>query len=243
MTSGSINLETLLVAVSASTSLVVLVVALLAWFQFRRQQRYDFERHRVELDLMRQSVEKDIYRRNMQLVATPEGWSDLNHLVRSQILAQLERLDAKKIPDNLPVFQMHGIDATKLSVNRKLVFVLTPFNDQFDQPYEAVRAACDDLGLTCVRGDEQLIEGDLLPHIIRTMATARTVIANIDGRNPNVFYELGLAHSMGKPTIIMTSSISEVPFDLRSKKLVAWKDPTELRDKIRNELSKSFVQE
>jgi len=44
---------------------------------------------------------------------------------------------------------------------------------------------------------------------------ARVLIAELTGKNPNVFYELGLAHAQGKDVILLTQSINDVPFDLR----------------------------
>ena len=68
-------------------------------------------------------------------------------------------------------------------------------------------------------------------------------MANIDGRNPNVFYELGIAHALDKVTILVTKSIKSVPFDLRGKKLVVYQDADELRLGLQNELSRSLLRE
>jgi hypothetical protein len=52
--------------------------------------------------------------------------------------------------------------------------------------------------LRCIKGDEDYIEGNVLKYIVGKMMSARIIITNINGRNPNVFYELGIAHAIGK---------------------------------------------
>ena len=59
-------------------------------------------------------------------------------------------------------------------------------------------------------------------------------IANISGRNPNVFYELGLAHALGKPVIIVSESLSDIPFDINSSRILAFDDEKDLETKLKN---------
>jgi len=51
---------------------------------------------------------------------------------------------------------------------------------------------------------------------------ARLIIADLTGRNPNVFYELGIAHTLGKPVIMLTQSMDYVPFDLRHLRCIVY---------------------
>lgn len=67
------------------------------------------------------------------------------------------------------------------------------------------------------------------------------IVANIDGRNPNVFYELGIAHALGKEVILIAKSVEEVPFDIRSNKLIIYKDIQELSASLKKELTRSLV--
>jgi nucleoside 2-deoxyribosyltransferase len=52
---------------------------------------------------------------------------------------------------------------------------------------------------------------------------ADLIVADLTGRNPNVFYELGYAHALGKRTLLLTQKIDDVPFDLRHRQLVEYK--------------------
>lgn len=60
-------------------------------------------------------------------------------------------------------------------------------------------------------------------------------------RNPNVFYELGLAHAISKPVILISKSIDDVPFDLRSIRVLVYdKDHPDWGNKLRLSLTKAI---
>ena len=75
------------------------------------------------------------------------------------------------------------------------------------------------------------------------MVRSRLVIANIDGRNPNVFYELGIAHAIDKPTIIISKSVPDIEIDIKSKYLLLYKNEQDLKEQIRKNLTKILVKE
>jgi hypothetical protein len=54
------------------------------------------------------------------------------------------------------------------------------------------------------------------------MVSARLIVADCTDRNPNVFYEIGLAHTIGKPTILLTQKSEDVPFDLRHLRYIEY---------------------
>ncbi len=49
-----------------------------------------------------------------------------------------------------------------------------------------------------------------------------SLVADLTGRNPNVMYEVGIAHTVGKPVIMVTQDIDDVPFDLRALRCVVY---------------------
>jgi nucleoside 2-deoxyribosyltransferase len=128
-------------------------------------------------------------------------------------------------------------------VDKALVFILTPFHPEFQKSFNAIAAVCTELGLRPLRGDEEFIAGDVFPHILRLIVRARIVIANIEGRNPNVFYELGIAHALGKTTILVAEANKEIPFDIKAKKLILYKSLFNLKQRLRIELARSLAME
>ena len=51
---------------------------------------------------------------------------------------------------------------------------------------------------------------------------AQVIVADCTGRNPNVFYEIGLAHAIGRHTVLISQSIDDIPFDLRHLRIIAY---------------------
>jgi nucleoside 2-deoxyribosyltransferase len=80
-----------------------------------------------------------------------------------------------------------------------------------------------------------------MPHILRLIVKARVIVAVIDGRNPNVFYELGIAHALNKVTILVSSDVQSAPLDLRSRKLIVADSPETLQAKLVTELARTIV--
>jgi hypothetical protein len=72
----------------------------------------------------------------------------------------------------------------------------------------------DDARLVCQRADD-LYGHDVMQDIYESILRARLIIAEITGRNANVFYELGMAHSLGKDVILLAQGSTHIPFDLQ----------------------------
>lgn len=99
---------------------------------------------------------------------------------------------------------------------KPFVFVLMPFTDAFDDVYDlGIRAACTDAGAYCERVDEQIFHESILQRIYNQIAKADIVVADMTERNPNVFYETGYAHALGKSVILLTQRAEDIPFDLK----------------------------
>jgi hypothetical protein len=96
------------------------------------------------------------------------------------------------------------------------VFVLMPFSEAFTDVYElGIKAACKNVGAYCERVDEQIFDGNILERVYNQIAKADIIIAEMSGRNPNVFYETGYAHALNKRVILLTQNAEDIPFDLK----------------------------
>lgn len=96
-------------------------------------------------------------------------------------------------------------------------FVIMPFTPTFNTEYEKViRPAVEAAGLISVRADEIYSRPQVIQDIWKALRASRIVIAELTGKNTNVFYEVGLAHTLGKPVIIITRNEEDVPFDLKA---------------------------
>lgn len=104
-------------------------------------------------------------------------------------------------------------------------FIVMPFHQLYEAEYEQViKPAVEEAGLMCVRGDEIYSQQAIVQDIWHSIRKARLVIAELSGRNPNVMYEIGLAHAIGKPIVLLTRNEEDVPFDLRALRYIYY-DP------------------
>lgn len=102
-------------------------------------------------------------------------------------------------------------------------FALLPFQEGFFRVYEdgilpAVKAA----GLRCAHAGEIFDNREIVEDVWESICTSRLVVADVTGRNPNVFYELGICHTLGKEVIVLTQNRDDVPFDIRHRRFLAY---------------------
>lgn len=90
-----------------------------------------------------------------------------------------------------------------------------PFEDKYFEIYEMLKRQFEKDFLFSHAGEEDN-QQNILKDIIQAIYDADIIIANLTGLNPNVFYELGIAHTLNKKVIIITEDISTLPFDLKS---------------------------
>ena len=95
-------------------------------------------------------------------------------------------------------------------------FHLSPFGEPFDTIYQDhLRSAARAAEFSIERADDIFGTEPIVEDIWRSINSAAVVTADVTGRNPNVMYEIGMAHTVGRPVIIMTQTMDDVPFDLK----------------------------
>ncbi len=125
-------------------------------------------------------------------------------------------------------------------------FVIMSFSSEFDDIYTmGIKICCKENGFTAIRLDEQIFDEGMLDRIYHEITTADIIIAELSNKNPNVFYELGFAHALNKKCILLTQEIDNIPFDLKHKRHIKYKNLIELVPKLKNELLffKSLIEE
>ena len=102
-------------------------------------------------------------------------------------------------------------------------FVMMPFGAWFDRYYQEIYVpAIKDAGLEPVRADELFSTGSVVEQIWEQIEKSKLLLADLSGKNPNVFYELGLAHAAKKPVIFTSCAVDDVPFDLRHLRVIIY---------------------
>lgn len=101
-----------------------------------------------------------------------------------------------------------------------LVSAMMPFTPQFNQVYIALQEVSDKYGLRCRRADDIWENPAVMQDVVSLIDKSRIVICDCTGRNPNVFYEAGIAHTLGREVILITQAEADIPFDLRHLRYV-----------------------
>lgn len=102
-----------------------------------------------------------------------------------------------------------------MPTDKPIVFVITPFSDEFLSLYEHLKTVFNDK-YEFTNAKDLDNQENILQDIVQGIHKANVIIADLTGLNANVFYELGLAHAMNKKVIIITQAIGELPFDIQS---------------------------
>jgi hypothetical protein len=147
-------------------------------------------------------------------------WSQVNIRITSQ-LGHLQhtfgvslRQMAEASPDSItvvPYFGHPGHFARKVDA-----FVVMPFHEGLLPIYQDhITKVASELSITVARGDDFFTNAHIMDDVWKAIWGARVIIADCTGRNPNVFYEIGIAHTIGRPVILITQKREDVPFDLQ----------------------------
>ncbi|MBB6002950.1 hypothetical protein [Arcicella rosea] len=227
------NISVLLIA------LVSGIIATIAFLFFNRlkKSKYDSEQNKAVLESIRNSIEKQIYNLNDRLILNEERWRDVNHLLlRNEYIGNNTPITNSRQTYYSDFLKANGITQNDLLIDNRLVFILTPFHDNYSEDYKVIREACTQSGFNAYRGDENYIKGDIFPEMLKLIVKANLIIVNVNGRNPNVLYELGIAQALDKPVILISSEPDKLPIDIKSKRFLVYRNYTELQEMIRKEL-------
>jgi hypothetical protein len=109
------------------------------------------------------------------------------------------------------------------SVRATDVFVIMPFSSELEPVYrDHIRPVVQKLGRTVGRADDLFTSHAVMSDIWGSLLHCKVVVADCTGRNPNVFYELGIAHTLGVPVVLVTQSEADVPADIRHMRYIPY---------------------
>src|SRR3990167_4710279 len=109
------------------------------------------------------------------------------------------------------------------NMTQKTAFVLMPFKEDLKEVYDfLISDSLSQAGYKPTRADDIKSQSNILEDIIQSIAHSDLIVADLTGANANVYYELGIAHALQRKVILMTQEISELPFDLRSYRVISY---------------------
>lgn len=145
----------------------------------------------------------------------------------------------------MPIYPQEFVSSFLSSGNSHNCFVLMPFHNSFDDVYESIRRACESSAvlLSCSRADDFFGAGHIMEDVLRGIMASEYIVADLTGKNPNVFYELGIAHTSKAPSkvILLAQSEDDVPFDLRHMRYITYRNDQAGLRSLSGALEKAFL--
>ena len=123
-------------------------------------------------------------------------------------------------------------------VNPRLVSAMMPFSREYDAVYDAIKAAAEDAGGECERADNIWEHSTIIQDIYSLIHKSAVVVCDFSGKNPNVFYEAGIAHSLSRPVIPIVQHTADIPFDLQHHRAIVYHNNSEGLDRLQTQLAK-----
>ncbi|MFO0792552.1 MAG: hypothetical protein U0586_00650 [Candidatus Brocadiaceae bacterium] len=127
-------------------------------------------------------------------------------------------------------------------VELDLVAVMMPFAMEFDAVYTSIKAATAKCRLRCLRADDIWEDTTIVQDIFSLIYRAQVVVVDFTGKNPNVMYETGIAHTLGKHVIPIAQSLDDVPFDMRHHRILKYLPNAEGLAKLSSDLTTKLSQ-
>ncbi|MEI2774007.1 MAG: hypothetical protein V9G98_25935 [Candidatus Competibacter sp.] len=122
-------------------------------------------------------------------------------------------------------------------------FVIMPFGAPWsNRIYQQIKHVAEEFGFNVYRADDIFSPTSIIEDIWESINSSSVVIADVTGANPNVYYELGIAHTIGKPVILLTQEISPIPFDTLGIRHIKYEDNVDGCNLLRISLQK-FLQQ
>lgn len=150
-------------------------------------------------------------------------------------------------PCQITLFMMGSKEMTiqdfAVSAKKPAAFIVMQFTEEYNALYtEVIAPTCEKYGLIAIRGDDIYSNGLILEDIVRSIQECYVIIADITPNNPNVFYEVGYAHGMGKATILLSDKKRDkLPFDISGFRTLFYDNTIGGKTAIEERLSKHLM--
>lgn len=195
------------------------------------------------LDLIEELNRASEFTKAIVVTAYPEG--RIRRVVRLQPFDYLEKLSDDGTAFDHVEFLKSVREAVDQAERQRVptAFVLMPFDEEYQAIYEeVVRKVIQEQGLVCKRADDLYQPHRIMDDINKSIRQATFLIADLSGRNPNVFYEVGVAHAIGQAVVSLTRSIDDIPPKLHDVRCIVYEDSLLGARKLERDLTSSILE-
>ena len=136
--------------------------------------------------------------------------------------------------------QFENVD---ISLSKPVSFVVMPFASELDFVYDVIKDTVMEFGLRCIRADEILVSRPVVEDVKQQIAEADLVIVDFTGKNPNVYYEAGIADAWKKKWIVLAQNPDDLTFDVRHIRTILYSNTMgadiQLRERLKQAISET----
>lgn len=223
--------HSLIIATLVSSIVSIFAILYSKYIDDKEHKREEEKKYKVLLDLRREKFESQLY-----TIVDSQPMDNLILTGSQELYVQTKSdkftLSTKSIDDTF--FKSMGLNPDAIDVEKKMACIVMPFHNKYDKIFTSIKNGCVKAGFSPCRTDENYVVGDILRNIVDTILRSQVVIAVIDGNNPNVFYEIGIAHSIGKPVIFIANKnrMDANKFDLDHNRIILYNNIQELESEL-----------
>lgn len=237
-----------------SCSVIIILDADTLWVAAQKQagmpstNSFDYRGERFPAEEIYTAAKWEFGFDNPFVVAFPANLIDLSKEERQPALSAIAKShvesELQKVNIEMNTIQINPIfGPAQYKVDGRLAFVLMPFTEELTEIYQTVvkpTVEKKEFGLVCKRADDIKSNRAIIQDIWKSICEARIVIADMSNLNPNVMYELGIAHTIGKETVLLyqkTKQELRFPFDLSHIRRIEYENTMPGAKALESELS------
>ena len=230
-------ITTIIIGISAS-----IIVEVLFYFIQRTMNSSKKETYKLD-KLIRYSKKRKELEEEISLLTRELMHSDLSEYLNvNRLVFEGQNIIGNNKSINYKVFlKQFGLLNDNIEIRKNSAVFLTPFTEEGEHLFRDCQKILSNVDIFLQRTDNYVEKEDIMMNIVSLIVQSEIVIVNINGRNPNVYYELGIAHAIGKPTILLSETKFEsddIAFDLRQKRIIMYSSMQDLEQQLLYQISR-----
>lgn len=170
----------------------------------------------------------------------PENITIISQFIRDKYGDSGESVSTAPSRSRTIIFSPAVFDVPEGSVESDLIAVMTPFAPQFEQVFAAITRAAIACGYRTLRAKDIWQHSAVIQDVFSLIFSAKIVVCDFTDRNPDVFYEAGIAHTLGKHVVPITQLAADIPFDIQHHRYQSYLNNEEGRQELERALKNRF---
>ena len=230
-------ITTIIICISAS-----IIVEVLSYFIHRTMNSSKKETYKLD-KLIRYSKKREELEEEISLLTRELMHSDLSEYLNvNRLVFEGQNIIGNSKSINYKMFlKQFGLLNDNIEIRKNSAVFLTPFTEEGEHLFRDCQKILSNVDIFLQRTDNYVEKEDIMMNIVSLIVQTEIYIVNINGRKPKLYYELGIAHAIGKPTILLSETKFEsddIAFDLRQKRIIMYSSMQDLEQQLLYQISR-----